>query len=327
MQKVTDSSQANHELKARVLARGTEQLLMLLEVIDQVQPPADRALADRLSAIEEAVRLVAGTAEAAPTALRSEPLRAFSALVMRLGVECAGNEGGGSLSWNPDLAALEDAHGSLAAALMGVALALSGMQSVLGGAPSVPVAGIEGVVRVPLPEVRRWARQVEPAVSRLERDVLLRPCGPALRRDAWGLAYLVSIALAHVSDHACVDAQAALGRVADAGATLCRAVALGSSQSAGGGAAADQAGKSILALLDVIEEGARIVGDAVTRRAADSPVLAWRLLSRGRTGLGPDAIVRLAVGAVRSGRGSLAIAEGGAALARAAASYEAEWAA
>ena len=330
MQKVSDNRRTPQAARAQALARAAEHLGALLEALDGLPGAAagDRARADRLGAVEEAARLVTGAATASPAALRAEPLRAFAALVMRLAVECeASGAGLGALAWDPDLAALEERHGSLSAALMGIALALSNMQAAIGGPRESGQSGIEGVVRVPLPEAQDWARAVVSAVARLERDVLMQPVDPALRRDAWGLACLVSIALAHVSDHGCVDARAALERVAEAGHALYRAVALRASQSAGGAPGADAVESACLGLVVVVEQGIRLISEAIARRADDSSLLAWRLLARGRIGLGPDAIVRLAVCAGEVERGSLALAADGAALARAAASYEAEWAA
>jgi hypothetical protein len=330
MQKVSDNRRTPQAVRAQALARASEHLSTLLGALDRLPGPAvrDRAHAGRLRAIEEAARLVAEAAVSAPSSLRGEPLRAFSALVMRLAVECESPAGGtGTLDWNGDLAALEERHGPLSATLMGVSLAVSNMQAAIGGPREPSRGGIEGVVRVPLPEAKAWARSVVDAVNRLERDVLLREVDPALKRDAWSLACLVSIALAHVSDHACVDARAALERVAESGHALYRAVALRASQSAGGLDADDAVERSCMALVEVVEDGVRILTEALGRRDADAAVLAWRLIARGRTGLGPDAIVRIAVGAGGERGGSLAMAEHGAALAKAAASYEAEWAA
>ncbi len=280
----------------------------------------DPAHDERLEAVEEAARLVADAAVECPRSLRAAPLAAFRGLVLRLALEtddpsCAGDAYAGDAA----LAGLETLHGTCAASLMGLAMALSAVEGAVGRVPVPEAVAPDGLVWVPRLAVRAWTRQVVAAVSRLESDVLRGGADPAVARDAWSLACLVSLALAHVTDHACVDVRAALTRVAEAGAALSQAVALRASQDAAGGGGTDAAAQACLDLVGVVEEGVRLLRTGVDARGSSAATLAWRLVSRGRTGLGPErieAIVRACGASVR-----LPAAE----LARAARSYEDEW--
>ena len=72
-------------------------------------------------------------------------------------------------------------------------------------------------------------------------------------------------------------------------------------------------------LVDAVEDGLRLLRSGVDARPASAASLAWRLISRGRTGIDPDSIRAMAMACGSPG------ASGGDEIARAGLSYEAEW--
>lgn len=256
--------------------------------------PADPAHAERLDAVEEACRLVADAASESPRSLRAGPVAGLRSLALRLAAEM---DGAGDLALFADddgLRGLESAHGSRPAALMGLAMALDAIARGI-GSPAAGAPCAASVVWVPREAARTWARKVDAGLSRLEREALRASAGEGLRRDAWGIACPVAVALAQVTDHACVDARQALARLAEAGAALSQAVARHASLSAAGPVPpSGGAAGACLGMVAVVDEGVSLLREALSARAERADALAWRLLSKGRTGLGPAEIRALA---------------------------------
>ncbi len=256
--------------------------------------PLDPAHAERLDAVEEACRLVADAASESPRSLRAGPVAGLRSLALRLAAEMDGGEDRGLFVGDDGLRGLEAAHGSRPAALMGLGMALDAVAGAI-GAPTAPAPCAAAVVWVPRRAARSWARRVDAGLARLERDALRADAGEGLRRDAWGVACPVAVTVAQVTDHACVDARQALARLAEAGSALSQAVARHASQSAAGAAPASAgAAGACLGMVSVVDEGVSLLRDALSERPARSDAVAWRMISRGRTGLAPAEIRALA---------------------------------
>jgi len=278
--------------KAGDAAHAAGLVHALLAALAGMRPalPLDPAHAERLDAAEEACRLVADAAGACPSSLRPAFLAGLAALLLRLAVEV--DAPGADAAAFPDdaaLRALEARHGSRAAALMALAMALDAMAPP-GGRPSAPEPA--GLLWLPRASVRAWALRVDSTLARLEEEVLLATGRTALARDGWTVACQVAVALAHVTDHACVDARAAFARLAGAGEALSQAVALHASRAVSG--SADGPALAFLGMVPVVEEGFALLRGGLADRVRTGPAVAWRLVSGGRTGLAPGEVRALA---------------------------------
>ena len=311
------------ETPATPLAHGATLVGEMLAILGspELRTKLDPAHADRFDSVEEAARLLADAAQTSPRSLRASPVAAFRKLIIDLALEVEDPGVQAGAFEGEALADLETERGTVSAGLMGLYVALGVLES---GLPGERKARSGNAIRVWVPRdsLKAWSKHVVSAVSRLESEVLRRRVEPAMAREAWTLAVLASVALAHVTDHASVDAKATLDRLAEAGDSLSRAVALRASQAAAGrtpfGGAAERA---CLDMVAVVEDGIRLVQDAYLRREDSEGLRAWRSVTKGRTRMASGRVAAL-VPVVSEATGQSRVS-----IRRGVKAYQSEWAA
>lgn len=272
-----------------------------LKVIDltQASDGLDVAHAARLSAVQEAARLVSDAARVAPRSLRRSALVDLRHACLRLAADAADPAARHPTPLFPHHAKLKQAeedHGSFAAILIGMADAFSDLAGPApDGSPPEPAheaRSIDNVVRFPRQEASRWQADLVKALGSLDRDVIsdadaFKATNAAIVRDAWVATLAFSCAAVHAADHDCVDLDDWTGRIGEGTKALTRMFELLAHRKRTGAddGFTDGALIALAELAPVARAGSDMADEARKRRKAESWRFSWRLLSRGRAGM------------------------------------------
>ena len=268
---------------------------------------ADPAHLFRISALSEAIRLMADALDAHPKSVRRECVADLSALLVRMAKDIEArpaDEDEPMFDVSP-YRETEAKIGPVATSMLSISRVLESVFEDGGETTPSGVIDLAAAGRVDYRNMKRWANGLIDALEDIDVAVLRNPAFAGasfvpLHRDAQGARTRVVTVAAAMADCNLVEIERLAVRIVEAGRAVDRAERFLTSHAMlrPGMATECEAGRLALRGLDgVLAQGASLLADARTRREDDRYVVAWRILARGRASFADYEIADMLAGA------------------------------
>lgn len=245
---------------------------------------------DRIRAVVEAARIFSD-ALAAKFKIHVEAVEGLTAATRRLAIDLSDGDANLSLLVDDDfLSTLEEQHGSMSAALFGIATLIEqvgGIERDIDATPEADENWRNRLVRVPRADYQAVLKGFVPLLGEIEGAIASDDIPELYFREIWSVLVMSNVTIAQLSDAAGIDPKAT------ASALSAGAKALANAYNFAMNAQISRSITVITGLMKVLDRAQQMIERAVAAQSKDVVIITLRQLSRGRLDLDEKAVVEL----------------------------------
>ncbi len=245
---------------------------------------------DRIQAVVKAARIFAD-ALAAKFKIPLEAVEGLTAATRRLAIDLSDKSGNLSLLAEDDfLSALEEEHGSMPAALFGIATLIeqaSGIERDIDALPEADENWRHRLVRVSRADYQAVLKGFVPLLGEIEGAITSEDTPDLYLREIWSVLVMSNVTITQLSDAAGIDPKST------ASALSAAAKALANAYNFAMNAQISRSIDVITGLMSALDQAQQLIERAVAAQSKDLVIIALRQLSRGRLDLDEKVVVEL----------------------------------